>query len=220
MCKNLIGSLVVQEDPKGIDDNFNVHLNVMTIVNGRFDWKQFRQTFKEMYGDFDVQIEITTEDDLPNGRPGMRTITERKLRKRGQLNGPVTREQMLIHAMHEMVKYVCKIVGSDHPRSRNDPQTAAKALEAQPMDEWPGSVWFEWYRANKGFRRTRSYGELYNTPEPEPEDLMVEWFGFIKWQERTSRYEISTPSIDSIPADKFAELSRGFEGYPSSRGPP
>lgn len=210
VCKGIIGALVVQEDPLAAgEESWNVHLNVLAVVAGQFDWGDFRREFANMWGDDDVQIDFVTEHR-------MMELSRRKRARRGDTL-PVTRESMLIDACNEMVKYVCKIVGSDHAGVESD------RLEAKPMDQWPAAAWFEWYQSNKGFRRTRSYGELYNTSEPENEELAVHAFGFIKLDTSDSarfRYALRVPSIDLIPADKFAETDRHFHYFDHYSGPP
>lgn len=217
------------------DESWNVHLNVLAVVAGQFDWGDFRREFANMWGDDDVQIDFVTEHR-------MMELSRRKRARRG-LSEPVTRESMLIDACNEMVKYVCKIVGSDHasldgvsPPSASNSDKGERAgnlqdeseglhslRSARPMDEWKPECWFEWYQANKGFRRTRSYGELYNTPEPEIEELAVHAFGFVKLDTGDSarfRYELSTPSIDLIPADKFANENHASHYFDHYGGPP
>jgi len=210
VCEHLTGALVVQEDPLAAgDETWNVHLNVLVLVGGHFNWSAFRSEFARMWGDEDVQIDFVTEHR-------MKQLTEAKLRRQGRTE-PATRELVLIHSINEMVKYVCKISGSDHQHSDDgnhdgDVNTAdgsakgsrSRKIEARPMDKWPGERFYEWFSANRGFRRTRSYGVLYNVPVQSEEEREVEWFGFVKWNDQVDRYEVHTSFIGLIPADKFA----------------
>ena len=48
------------------------------------------------------------------------------------------------------------------------------------MIEWPARAWAEWWEAQQGFRRTRTYGRLYRIPKLDADKLDlrdVQWLG-------------------------------------------
>lgn len=62
--------------------------------------------------------------------------------------------QSVRSALMELIKYSAKPVGGDVFQER-DPDAAPG------MTDWPPGRWYEWWRAQQGFRRTRAYGCLY-----------------------------------------------------------
>lgn len=211
----ILGSIVVQEAPLGRDpDTWNVHINVIQIVVGRFPWARYRAAWAAALGQDDCQMDFKVEHQ-------MRAITKKRLEKRG-INTPVGRLEILTYAFLEMVKYSAKIAGSDHgdessraggALAKDKPDVGCDAkepvfsekrvtlAEALPMDRWPPLRWLEWYRANCGFRRTRSYGCLYNVPEPEPEEQpVINYMAEVSWDVLKESYVIF---VSLIPADNF-----------------
>ena len=62
ITKNVAGSVVVQEDPVSKDGKqWNVHLNVLALVNGNFSWGDYRRAFMNELGHDQLQIEFITE---------------------------------------------------------------------------------------------------------------------------------------------------------------
>ena len=226
ITKNVAGSLVVQEDPVSKDGKqWNVHLNVLALVNGHFSWGDYRRAFMDELGHSDLQIEFITEHE-------MRRRSQAKAQRRAKITGthslPMNRHQVITDAFVELVKYITKITGFDH----NNKSETGELSEAPPMYAWTAQQWYEWYRANKGFRRTRSHGVLFRVcdrcgsyqhsekdcdqdAELEPD---IEWIGSIDWQDFESGY---SHSIDLIPAHKSASE---YHYQPSfdrqKRGPP
>lgn len=61
----------------------------------------------------------------------------------------------------ELCKYqVAAIIEKSHDENHKS---------APGMLEWPPEIWLEWYRANRGFRRTRSYGVLFDLDDAKDE---------------------------------------------------
>lgn len=243
LTKNVVGGVVVQEDPLGRGAaSWNVHLNALIVVEGHFSWKAYRRAFADELGQADVQIEFIDEREMQR-----RTLA--KLRRQAHAAGEPLRLpgriEVIQAAFMELIKYVTKIAGSDHAgiaagqsggalqaSTGADLENAKLPLaEARPMDQWPGGLWFEWWMANKGFRRSRSYGVLYRVcdrcgsyhhseikcplePEPAP---FVEWIGFQHWDDLIDIYVLS---IDLIPADNFTIQSHDKLLDHTSRGPP
>jgi len=63
-------------------------------------------------------------------------------------------------ALLEAIKYAALIVPSKSADKAGAGETTAPA-----MVEWPHERWLEWWQAQLGFRRVRSYGELYGLHE-------------------------------------------------------
>ncbi len=141
--QHVAGCLVVQEDPLSKHDDWNVHLNVMLAIDGEFDWSQVRKAWGG-------NIHFESESDL-------RAKTKKKLEKRGIDTSRMDDITVLTHAFMELVKY------SSAPVSAKSSEKAASgSSKAPPMVQWGAKRWIEWWVANKGFRRTRSYGCLYD----------------------------------------------------------
>lgn len=139
----VVGCRVLQEDPLSARGDWNVHLNVMLLINGFFDWK----TVREKWG-FNVHFESAD---------GMREKTKNRLKKRGVDVTKMDNITVLTHAYQELVKY------AGAPVSAKSAEKAFKGQSAAPaMTDWPADRWREWWTANKGFRRSRSYGLLYD----------------------------------------------------------
>ncbi|MGH3782556.1 MAG: hypothetical protein ACRDRO_18530, partial [Pseudonocardiaceae bacterium] len=77
---------------------------------------------------------------------------------------------------------------------------------APAMLDWTGSELLEWMKAQRGFRRTRSYGCLFKVGKPEPLEAGPRTFiGNMTWRRGQGGYQIRLgPSlpIGSIPEDK------------------
>jgi len=155
------GVRVIQEDPLAADGGFNVHLNVMLLIDGLFDWKAVRAAWG-------YNIDFQSADSL-------RSKTRRKLEQKGISTDSMDDITVLVHAYNELTKYSSQTVAS-----KSEEKTAAGRTPAPPMVEWPADRWREWWASNKGFRRSRSYGVLYdpegyrwdNLPEVERYPLL------------------------------------------------
>ena len=228
VTKAVVGSVVVQEDPVGRDGNWNVHLNVLALVDGHFDWAAYRRAFMDELEHDQIQIEFITEHEMKR-----RSIAkaERRAKKTGVAMLPINRHGVITDAFVELVKYTTKITGYDHATP-----AAAKKREAPPMYAWSRSMWFEWYRSNQRFRRTRSYGVLYrvcdtcgsydhaaaacgDAPESAPQ---IEWIGAKTWHDFETGYRVH---IDLIPAHN-STIQAGADALHivrtnrTNRGPP
>lgn len=171
------GALVVQEDPLSAAGEWNVHLNVILVTDGYFDFGKARRAWG-----YNCHF--------------------RKLRGNADALGAT---------FAELIKYACRVV----PEKSAD--KAAAGSRAPAMTEWPPERFIEWWRAQKGFKRTRTYGCLYGSkvPHPEAEDLSdVTWLGTGTLS--PAGFVIKLPPINLIPGDNFASGSDYFD----STGPP
>lgn len=104
-------------------------------------------------------------------------------------------------AFLECVKYVAKHVGEKSEDSKHN--------HAPGMTSWPWDAWEEWYRAGRGFRRSRSYGCLYRVPTVTKGLTLdeIEWVGQVKhtgYEYQVFLKDLSSLSVDLIQGDNFA----------------
>jgi hypothetical protein len=122
MATAVQGALVVQEDPRSLNGNWNVHQNCLLIVKGQFPYALAWQ----MWGEKEhVNFQEIKKDDL-------------------------------MGAVLEIVKYSTRTVPE-----KSQGKAAKYESKAPAMTEWPHAAWLEWWAAQQGFRRTRSYGVIY-----------------------------------------------------------
>jgi hypothetical protein len=75
-------------------------------------------------------------------------------------------EQIKPEGLHRSLLELCKYqVQAITTKSGN-----AAHASAPGMIDWDPQHWLEWWHANQGFRRTRSYGVLFNVEEKQPEE--------------------------------------------------
>lgn len=157
------GAFVCQEDPLSAGREWNVHQNVVLMVEGYLDYGRLRDAWG-------ANLHVQRLEGSP---------------------------ESLTRALREVVKYSAQAVPSKSADKR-----ARHATEAPAMVEWPGALWREWWDAQAGFRRTRTYGACYRVPkvEPELEDFAdVFWCGQLHFDARTRSFR-----IDLIPGDNFS----------------
>jgi hypothetical protein len=142
------GALCVLEAPLGGARDWNVHLNVILVVDGYLDYKKLRS-----YWHWDVHAR-----PLAVG-PGV-------------VKGALT--ELIKYAVAATVaKSAEKALESDGGGGGEE-----KRVPPPPMLEWSGRELLEWMLAMRGFRRTRTYGRLFRLPKPEAEDLgQIVWLG-------------------------------------------
>lgn len=109
---------------------------------------------------------------------------------------PVTPTQAgVASALREIIKYSVQSVAE---------KSASKAGGGAPaLVDWTDAELWEWIRAFRRFRRTRTYGVLFRLPKPEKLDqseFVV--IGYGSWSPRGGRFTLCFPLLDSIPEDK------------------
>ncbi|NIP73026.1 MAG: hypothetical protein GWO16_08350 [Gammaproteobacteria bacterium] len=117
--------------------------------------------------------------------------------------------EALARTLRELVKYPVRMV------AEKSQAKAAEGSAAPPMLEWAPTKWLEWWYANKGFRRTRSYGCLYAIQQDEEgagalED--VEWIGTVAYRAGGYHVTLGRPPLDLIPDHK--STTSGAPGGP------
>lgn len=142
--KAVKGILTGQEDPLAKDgETWNLHLNLLMMVRGHFDWKAARAAwfaltrhlFKDQvrdknYKDFNVHFQNVSTKKLSN-------------------------------AIIELIKYPVKHISKKQLLDKNE-NSKADPEQAPPLTSWHPERFREWWEAGRGFRRTRSYGLLHS----------------------------------------------------------
>lgn len=115
-------------------------------------------------------------------------------------------------SLRELVKYSVAHQGEKHD-SKGD------RTPAPGMTSWEHARWLEWWDANKGFRRTRSYGDLYKIGPVDTLGALdgVTWIGTLRHTHGAGYF------VDLIPGHNFrvrGPSSGGsqLDNYPT--GPP
>ena len=167
VCASVKGALVTQEDPLAADGDWNVHTNLLLLVEGKFDWsaarkdwhKRTRELFDTEHRDFQVHFVDVTGGDI-----------ERTIR--------------------ELCKYSVKHISAKADGTLDHQATLLRpASDAPPLTDWPPERFIEWWKAGKNFRRTRSYGVLYKVPPPDKHSFQgVVWQGRINCNLDAGRY--------------------------------
>lgn len=182
----IAGALVVQESPLGGYRDWHVHLNVIFVVRGTINYGKLRSRWG-------ANLEI---DEVAGGKD----------------LSDAQRADAMRSALTELIKY---------PVTPLVVKSAKKALQhsrdpdrppAPSMLEYTGSELLEWMRAQRGFRRTRSYGCLFKIKKPEvlPAGPRV-FIGKLGWS--SGGYQLALgPLIGSIPEDKSSGLT-GVAAY-------
>ena len=182
----IAGSISVIETPAAADGTWNVHLNVVFLTRSKFEAGLYKKIRRAWHWNVELQP-IATEDR--NGRPDPAGLDR---------------------AFRELIKYATRIV----PDKSAD-KAASGRSRAPALTDWPAESFVEWSRAHKRFRRTRTYGELYNVPKPDPRTLDdVTWHGAVHCA--PDRFFAQVPLIDLIPAYKLATDSTDNQ----ATGPP
>ncbi len=112
-------------------------------------------------------------------------------------------------ALRELVKYPLKAVSL-----KSEEKAASGRTTAPPVIEWPADAFHEWWRAHKGYRRTRSWGELYAGRLEEPDRQRVDKFS-IEWLGRVflspSGFRAERPMMDTRHLDERQAAAYGLE---------
>lgn len=169
----ICGVLATQEDPLSCIGDWNLHLNLLLLVDGYFPWAEFRagwfeatrHLFDKKHRDFQVYFK--------------------------NIKGKTLKD--IVRAVLELVKYSAKHITEGHGHDDEndsgeclapDAGDTGVARRAPGLVQWPIARFDEWYAARQRFRRTRSYGALFAVEEVEPEKLdqsKVQWIGKIDY---------------------------------------
>jgi hypothetical protein len=105
-------------------------------------------------------------------------------------------------ALAELVKYPMKAIADKSSDARHADR------DAPPMVEWPADYFDEWWRAHRGFKRTRAWGELYTTKAAVARRSLehVDWLG--SWRFVHDRFVVSFP-LPPAARDRGLTLIQG-----------
>ena len=133
------GVLAIQEDPLSAHMDWNVHVNIFFMVEGAFSYADLRYWWGS-----GLYISELGKD-----------------------------EQSLRSALLEAIKYSAQIVPTKSQEKADATTISGRSTDSVPdsvtdgrpaapaMCEWPYQRFCEWWDAQQGFRRVRSYGLLY-----------------------------------------------------------
>jgi len=233
-CRAVKGCLAVQEDPLGRDGRWNLHVNLILLVEGFFDWsaaraawfQATRHLFDQEHRDFQVHFKDVTRGNL------MRAVLELVKYSAKHLAEEQAYDDDKSSIFAASAGGVVRGVSGENERHEDDQaagdrqdQGAAVLPRAPGLVDWPGERLHEWYRAGLRFRRTRSYGALFAVKEIEPEKIdkdKVQWIGRVDWNDDRAGYDVTitgTGPIDLIP-DHNSDRARDHNSPPRAAGPP
>jgi hypothetical protein len=200
---NLVGALATLEAPlsgryaRDPSSAWNVHLNVMLVFKPDptrdFGMPDY-EPLREAWG---ANVEWRT---VPQGDPNATHA-----------------------ALRELVKYPLQAVSekSAEERAAKRDRFGRPLTPAPPMIEWPPEYIDEWWRAHKSFRRTRSWGVLYDDRfELAPGDVLeipkarkrdaekIDWLGVVRLT--PALCTVLAPKLDTSERDAL-ERRRAFE---------
>lgn len=214
------GVLATQEDPLSWRGDWNLHLNLLLLVDGNFPWAEFRagwfkatrHLFDKKHRGFQVHfknikgktLEAIVRAVLELVKYSAKHITEcshddqhHEAAEPGLRRDPVSDDDSDVLAAGS-VQDDRRAQGLDAPGAagsgvQEDPRTEV-FLKAPGLVDWPGERLHEWHRAGLRFRRTRSYGALFAVKEVEPEKIdkdKVQWIGRVDWNDDRAGYDIT-----------------------------
>ncbi len=223
---NVIGAMCVLEAPLGWDRTWNVHLNVILVHRGFLDWRTLQEEWK--YGCHFERIKGGREE-LERALREVIKYSARAVAEKSQCPDTATSGNSALRsasadASSQGAGIICMSADAsptnplttpltpldardsidsptiDTSRQRQTPQTAERAAPPA-MCDWTGQELLEWLTAFRGFRRTRTYKQLFRLAKPEPDSLSgYIWVGTGKWVEKSYRTEVGP--LFSIPGDK------------------
>lgn len=164
---NVKGYLVCMECPLSVHGDWNIHANVILLVDGPFNYDQAQQAWQAR----------TWFDEIQRGNV----------------------EQMS-QALEHCIKYALESIVEKSTRKGKAPA----------LNKWPAECFIEWYKAQKGFRRTRSYG-LLNRQSKEhllTDDDTDSAFTDPEWIAEFKFFEGEGYLVSSLLADKSGKKYR------------
>jgi len=186
-CEAVKGCLVTLEDPLSqVYDNdtgeitgeysWNVHLNVMFLIDGHFDW----ETVQREWG---AGIRFQSAQDMTNLAKARGRDTDRR--------------SVLLSAFQELLKYSVKHLTGDGGKTKTVDGVQRVSIG---MVDWPAMRFVEWWQAHHAYRRTRSYGALFRVDDDhERLDMsLIQWIGTVGYDTQDNRYSVAVNRGSSI----------------------
>lgn len=168
----ILGAIAVLEAPLSRLRDWHPHLNVILITRGRLNWADWHQAWQY--------------------------VCDFRVLKPGNVD----------QAMRELIKYSVRTVPEKSAAKASEAALEAQSADLFPdkltppaMTEWSAKEWLEWWRAMKGHRRTRTYGDLYGIGEQEPETVH-DWRSIARADWKAGRFALWCPSLEFILGDK------------------
>ena len=230
------GALVVQEAPLGRSRDWHVHLNVIFVVKADyFDWEKLR---KWWHWNLHIQKLPKGEDAIRSALTELIkyavAATVSKSAKKADLyerrderaapdptdhreapGDPVQHRLLLASSGseardgdHSAVAEHRSDVGAGVVGGDGAAGWRESSGGAPPMLEWTAAELIEWMKAQRGFRRTRSYGVLFGLKKPEREEIgPIVWLSTFSSRGGGRGYHVHSDPFRFIPEDKSSGLS-------------
>lgn len=210
----IIGHLVIEEDPLAFDGTWHVHLNVIMLVDGYLDYDRVRLYWPWV-------LKLASEAD-------MLKATRATLKKRGLKTDEIRDDVLLVAAVKECVKYPVQAVSEKSDKAAGgwvggEYRDPVGEPCAPPMTEWPVAARAEWWRAQQGFRRVRSYGVLYGLEKPEIPDTLdqdTDWFAVLCRDAESRAWTVTRAWLPWLHSDRIVLLPFIPRGISRRRPPP
>ena len=215
------------------DEGRGLHYMVLTVPNiepGELleqkkalfrKWVNFKRirrekhhAFAEIIGDIAIMEDPLAADGRWNVHLNVILVTQKKfhpglyqkIRRHWKFNVEIKSLKgdagELARTFNELIKYSARIVPEKS-------QAKAAHTAAPAIIEWPVARFLEWFEAQFGFRRTRTYGVLYGNKVPKPERRSLDdviWHGAVRCE--PDFFFAQLPLIDLIPGDKSTTETR------------
>lgn len=221
MFPEIKGALCVLEAPLGRARDWNVHLNVILVTRGFLNWGTLQNRWH-------WNVDLRKLSSAPGAIGGALTElikyavaatvakSQKKAEDYSRARAASATEASAVAAPTQEPGAKVRSAGLASNRAQGEPLPYAP-----PMLEWSARELAEWLEAFHGFRRTRSYGELYGLQDPDPEDLgPIAWLGTVRLVGGVYVHRLHL--LDSIPGDKSAPFDalRAWEMYRRRFRPP
>jgi hypothetical protein len=110
-------------------------------------------------------------------------------------------------SFRELIKYSCRAVpekSEDHAAKMRIAWNGEEIPPAPSMIEWTPQEFLEWWRAHRGFRRSRTYRSLYGLAKPAKVDVsQVRWVAVgAREYAADGAFVERSPLLEFIPGDK------------------
>lgn len=229
----LLGAYGVMESPLSWDRDWHVHLNVILVTRGWFDYAKLRHLW---HWNVEVRRLASTETAIAAAlteiiKYSCRAVPEKSASKATQTarhaigaakrgaddqghESPLAGHSMALEEQSAAPPALPECVDSSTQRrvvdakgeSSRDGAPASPGASPPALIEWTPQEFIEWWNAHKGFRRSRGYGCLFRIDDPEPESMDgFEAVGTVAHD--GARLVRRFALLGSIPGDKSSTMS-------------
>lgn len=231
------GALCTLEGPLSARGDWNVHLNVLMMVDGFLDYGELRRAWHwdveidRLKGDRQ-QIEAALRELIKYPVKAVSEKSLAKIEKAARAARDISADHAgtaeghgRLHARQDCRdRSAPEGSGSGPERSvRTERSTGLERQIAPALTDYPPAQFVELWDAYQGFRRTRTYGLLFGIEEPPADDMDESFEAVGKYWEQGGRRQRHFPLLDLIPGDKSTRESfhkSVIEAFRKLYGPP